>query len=375
MEQIDFSEYKLSKYDMNKLGFLFHKNKDNPLIMLQAITFFGLENLINIKHNGILSKILEYFINKSDEEIINHIISQVDSFQDFKLMKRDYLYLTKYYYQTNLTKSIELFVNNILSMSTHNTEYIIQTKDINFIIENKMFLLITKLNNLFIEASCDFENYVNEDKITYEKKLNVSIDSSVFDIINKNLSSETKLYLESFWSLNNKNYKIIIDGGNVLHSVNGKLNDKSVLNLITIIKQTEKIFGKSLLIVHQKHTKTFPNLINQLKSTGVTYFLTPYNIDDDIFILWFFLNIKSKPFIITNDKYRNHVFHFETINKKDNTNLSMSQFKHVIAQQSLEYNVIQNSINHPVKVSRCIHLIDNKVYIPHILGSFIEINL
>ena len=45
MEQIDFSEYKLSKYDMNKLGFLFHKNKDNPEIILQAITFFGLENL------------------------------------------------------------------------------------------------------------------------------------------------------------------------------------------------------------------------------------------------------------------------------------------------------------------------------------------
>lgn len=370
MEQIDFSEYKLSKYDMNKLGFLFHKNKDNPQIILQAISFFGLESLINIKHNGIVSKILEYFINQSDEETINHIISQVDSFQDFNLMKRDYLNLIKYYYLIETSKSIDIFVNNILSKSTSNTDYIIQTKDINFIIENKLFLLLTKLKNLFIEASCDFEKYVN-----CQEKLNLSIDSSVFDIINKNLSFETKSYLEKFWSLNDKKYMAIIDGGNVLHSVNGKLNDQSVSNLIKVIKQTEKMFGKSLLVIHQKHTKTFPNLISKLKSTSITYFLTPYNVNDDIFILWFFLNIEPKPLIITNDKYRDHVFYFETVNKKDNTNLSMSQFKHVIAQQSLEYNVVNSSINQPIKVSRCIHLIDNKVYVPHVLGKFIEIIL
>jgi hypothetical protein len=369
MEQIDFSEYKLSKYDMNKLGFLFHKNKDNPEIILQAISFFGLENLINMKHNGIISKILEYFINQSDEQTINNIILQVDSFQDFNMMKRDYFNLIKYYYLTNKPISIDIFINNILSKSTHNTDYIIQTKDINFIIENKLFLLLTYIKDLFIEASCDFENFVNEDQISYDKKLNILIDSSVFDVINKNLSSENKLYLENFWSLNNKDYKVIIDGGNVLHAVNGKLNDKSVSNLIKIIKQTEQMFGKSLLIIHRKHTKTFPNLISQLKSIDVTYFLTPYKVDDDVFILWFFLNIKIKPFIITNDKYRDHIFH------KENENLSMLQFKYVLAQQSLEYDIIQNLINQPIRVSKCIHIIENKVYVPHVSGQFIEINL
>jgi hypothetical protein len=374
MEQIDFSEYKLSKYDMNKLGFLFHKNKDNPEIILQAISFFGLENLINNKHNGIVSKILEYFINQSDEITINKIISIVNSFQDFNLMKRDYLNLIKYYYLIDTKKSIDIFVNNILSKSTSNTEYVIQSKDINFMIKNKLFLLITKLNGLFIEASDDF-NCISQDLINYNNKINVNIDNSVFETINKNLSLENKLYIENFWKINNGEFKAIIDGGNVLHSLKGKLNDESICNLINIIKKTEKLFGKSLLIIHKKHLKTFPNLINQLKSIGVTYFLTPYKVNDDIFILWFFLNIENKPYIITNDKYRDHVFHFETVNKKENNNLSMSQFKHVLSQQSLEYNINNATISQPIRVSRCIHVFDNKIYIPRISGQFIKIDL
>jgi len=374
MEQIDFSEYKLSKYDMNKLGFLFHKNKDNPEIILQAMTFFGLENLINMKHNGIVTQILEYYINQSDEETINKIIVQIASFQDFNLMKRDYLNLIKYYYIIDTKKSIDIFVNNILSKSTSNTDYVIQSKDINFMIENKLFLLLTYIKDLFIEVSGNF-NCVSQDLINYDKKINVSINSSVFDIINKNLSSENKFYIESFWKINKREFKAIIDGGNVLHSAKGKLNDESVSNLIKIIKKTELMLGKSLLIIHRKHIKTFPTLINQIKSIGVTYFLTPYKVNDDIFILWFFLNIETKPYIITNDKYRDHIFHFETVNKKENTNLSMSQFKHVLSQQSLEYDITNNTISQPIRVSKCIHMIENKIYVPHVSGQFIEINL
>lgn len=374
MEQIDFSEYKLSKYDMNKLGFLFHKNKDNSEIILQAITFFGLENLINMKHNGIVTQILEYYINQSNEQQINYIISLINKISDFNLMKRDYLNLIKYHYIINTKKSIDMFVNNILSKSSSNTEYVIQSKDINFIIENKLFLLLSYIKDLFIEVSGDF-NCVSQDLITYNNKLNVSINSSVFDIINKNLSPENKFYVENFWKINCCDFNAIIDGGNVLYSSKGKLNDDSITILINISKKTQQMFGKSLLIIHKKHLKTFPNLINQLKSIGITYFLTPYKVNDDIFILWFFLNIETKPYIITNDKYRDHIFHFETINKKENTNLSMSQFKHVLSQQSLEYNILTNIISQPIRVSRCIHVIDNKIFVPHVSGQFIEINL
>jgi len=374
MEQIDFSEYNLSKYDMNKLGFLFHKNKDNTEILIQAISFFGLENLINIKHNGIVTQILEYFINHSNEHQIEYIISLVNKISDFNLMKRDYLNLIKYYYKNDNKKSIDIFVNNILSKSSSNTDYVIQSKDINFMIENKLFLLLTYIKDLFIEVSGDF-NCVSQDFITYDNKINVLINSSVFDIINKNLSPENKFYVENFWKNNCCDFNAIIDGGNVLHSSKGKLNDDSITILINISKKTQQMFGKSLLIIHRKHVKTFPNLINQLKSIGITYFLTPYKINDDIFILWFFLNFKTKPFIITNDKYRDHIFHFETVNKKENTNLSMSQFKHILSQQSLDYNILTNTISQPIKVSRCIHMIENNIYIPHVSGQFIKINL
>jgi hypothetical protein len=53
----------------------------------------------------------------------------------------------------------------------------------------------------------------------------------------------------------------------------------------------------------------------------------------------------------------------------------MSQFKHVLSQQSLEYDVIKNKINEPDKVSKCIHLIENQVFVPHVSGKFIKIIL
>lgn len=53
----------------------------------------------------------------------------------------------------------------------------------------------------------------------------------------------------------------------------------------------------------------------------------------------------------------------------------MSQFKHILSQQSLEYNILTNIISQPLRVSRCIHIIENKIYIPHVSGQFIEINL
>ena len=53
----------------------------------------------------------------------------------------------------------------------------------------------------------------------------------------------------------------------------------------------------------------------------------------------------------------------------------MSQFKHVLYQQSLEYDITNNTISQPIRVSRCIHKIENKIYIPHMSGQFIEINL
>ncbi len=378
-QQIDFSNYNLSGRDINQLAFIFHKNIDKKEIISEMTKFFGLENLLNTKHNGMVSKILEYFINQSDDNIINQIVTKVESFDDFKFMKRDYLHLIKYYYDTDLVKSIQIFDSKVLTKTTINTDYVIQTKDINFIIENKMFILLTRLKDVFIEASCDFENYVDENKISSMLKQDIKskdyIHSSILDVINKNILPDAKTYLETFWNSNHKDFKVIIDGGNVLHSNSGKLNNDSLNNLIKIIKQTKKTFGKTLLVIHRRHTKTFPNLISELKKTGVTYYLTPYNVNDDIFILWFFLNIQSKPYIITNDKYRDHVFNFETINKKDNINLSMSQFKHVLSQQSLEYDINKCQINEPVKVSKCIHLIENKVFVPHISGQFIEIIL
>ncbi len=375
MEQIDFSNYKISEKYLNQLAFNFHKNINNNDLIFGIIKHYGLDNLINTKHNGVVSKIIEYFINLSDENKINEIVTKIESFDDFSLMKRDYFHLINYYRESNPSKSIYIFENKIITKTNLNTQYALQTKDINYIIENKLYFLLPKLNNVFVEASCDFDKYIQHHEIDIENPIIDSVHSSIFEEVNNNMSLDIQKYLTSFWIMNSsdKDYRAIIDGGNVLHSLNGKVNDTSVNNLLKIIKVVMLKFGKSILVLHRRHTKTFPNLVNLLKATGITYFLTPYNVNDDIFILWFFLATKSKPFIITNDKYRDHVFNFETINKKDQMELSMSQFKHVLSQQCLEYNVNTLKISDSVKISRCIHKKDDTIYVPHSNGQFIKI--
>ncbi len=377
MEQIDFSSYKITDKYLNQLAFNFHKNIHNNDLIFAIIEHYGLDNLINTKHNGVVSKIIEYFINLSDENKLNEIVTKIDGFDDFSLMKRDYFHLINYFSKTNQSKSIYIFENKIMTKTNLNTQYALQSKDINYIIENKLYFLLPKLNNIFIEASCDFSRYIEDHLLDIECPINDSIHCSIFEKVNSNMNLDVQKYMESFLKTNSNNndYKAIIDGGNVLHSLNGKINDASVNNLIKIIKVVMTKFGKSILVIHRRHTKTFPNLINLLKSTGIIYFLTPYNVNDDIFILWFFLANKYKPFIITNDKYRDHVFNFETVNKKDHMELSMSQFKNVLSQQCLEYNINTLKISDPIKVSRCVHVKSNKIYVPHSNGKFIEIIL
>lgn len=97
------------------------------------------------------------------------------------------------------------------------------------------------------------------------------------------------------------------------------------------------------------------------------YYLTPYNYDDDLFILWFFLHTNCQSFIISNDKYRDHIFNLNNL-KND----KFQEFKYIIKQQTISYDINMKCENFPT-FSRCIQVSD-KIYIPHISGKFIELN-
>ena len=92
-------------------------------------------------------------------------------------------------------------------------------------------------------------------------------------------------------------------------------------------------------------------------------------MNDDLFILNFFLTMKTKPYIITNDKFRDHIFKFE---KSKQPTYGMNQFKDVIMQQTVTFN--NNIINMKPKISFCIQKYKDNIIVPHMNGGFIYID-
>ena len=182
--------------------------------------------------------------------------------------------------------------------------------------------------------------------------------------------------LTSFYTKLN-DIKVIIDAGNILHNRQGVIIQQSFIDLENIIINVITNIGTPLIIIHSKHLKIYPELINIFIRTGVNYFRTPYNINDDFFILWFFLKYNCKAYIISNDKYRDHIFKFNTLSKNQsnipNNDLNIFQFKNIIKQQTLQYNTNINEIQKPLNWSFCIQMINDHIYIPHISGNFIQI--
>jgi hypothetical protein len=167
-----------------------------------------------------------------------------------------------------------------------------------------------------------------------------------------------------------QNYNAIIDGGSVLHSNKGVITMNSFNELIMLTNLAKEKCGKVLVVIHRRHIKTFPNLESEFKKNDIDYFLTPHKMNDDLFILNFFLMMKTKTYIITNDKFRDHIFNFE---KSHQSIINICMFKDVIMQQTLSYNI--NTINIKPKISYCIQKYKDNIIVPHINGDFIYIKI
>ena len=207
----------------------------------------------------------------------------------------------------------------------------------------------------------------------------VSIDQKInYELINdlsNLLENNAKNILEQFIKSQIKQFDAIIDGGNIIHARQGTINQYSLIDLENIISNIKKTIGNPLLVIHRRHLKTFPDLINKLKLMNVSYYLTPYNMNDDFYILWFFLKMNTNAFIISNDKYRDHIFKFETSKKNIIYQYNLSQFNYILHQQTLDFDINTGYIKPKPTYSRCIQLKDGKIYVPHQNGNFIEITI
>jgi hypothetical protein len=379
MFHFDINNYNLEGKGVNQLAFLLYQTQNDSNLVNQLVSRFSLENLIKTKNNGLISNLLLYYISTNDIEKIEKIIS-LGSIYDFNMMKRDYLNLAKYFYPIDINISIKYF-NHIFSLVSTNTDSVILSKDVDFLIENKMFSLISLISGLFIESSINSYPLVNGNERELKlKMIDSKIIDNIKDYVEKIIGTESVKKLNQFVKTQMTNFDTIIDGGNVLHARTGLIGPSSLNDLKKLIELVKKEVGNPLLVIHRRHLKTLPNLISHLNAMKISYYLTPYNMNDDIFILWFFLNYGSVPYIISNDQYRDHIFKFETSKKgkmvestKSQLDNNFSQFNYILHQQTLKYNLVQLSIDSQPTYSRCIQQENNRIYIPHLSGKFIEL--
>jgi hypothetical protein len=315
------------------LAYLLHQKKELCPIVIEH---FGLNTLIATKNNGIVSNLLVHFIEMNDIENILEILNKTEDI----LMKRDYLHVIKYYYDKvdTIELACDIFSSKIDKMS-------LLPKDIDYILENKMFMLLPKLEGLFITTSYSEELVIlPENNMVYLDDINIMK-------IKQEIQEEIKVDIPI-----NKNIKVIIDGGSIVHARNGKINHHSMNDIIHVIDTARHMIGEPMLVIHSRHIKTLPQLIEKLKQHNVRYQFTPPKVNDDLFILDFFLKLETKAYIITNDKYRDHIFNF-----------NKPQFRNIIEQQTLNYNIYNNIINIMMKpkYSKCIQIIDDNIYIPY----------
>jgi len=359
------------KYN-KKLALLLYNNLNNNK---------EFENILNkeillelLTDNSLLSLILLFFINNNNNNKIEYILN----LNNINFMKRDYLNIIKYYYNIDYNKTENILVNNLLKDNT----IILDSKDLDYLIKNKLFKCIIKMTNLFIISTINLELCNSVDNLELCNSIDnlELINSKIF--LNKNILEiilkyiEYNLYENEIIKLNNfifkNHYDIIIDFGNILYSTNGIINDSYLINLNKIHKLSNN-YGKILYIIHIKHIKKYPDILNFLKQHNYLYYLTPYKFNDDIFTLWFFIKSNLKSFIISNDKFSDFINNINNINEIVKNDLF--QFNNILKQQILNFNLKHNFLTSKPLYSKCIHFINNNIYILHISNIILKIKL
>ena len=118
-----------------------------------------------------------------------------------------------------------------------------------------------------------------------------------------------------------------------------------------------------LIIIHEKHIKKNNDAINILKTKYLeNVFMTPYHTYDDYYIIYSM--IKRGIPVISNDKFKDHIYDMFQILYKDNVQ-NFNKISNFIKDNIITYSL--NKINyepHHNKFSRCIQFIDDNIYIP-----------
>jgi hypothetical protein len=139
----------------------------------------------------------------------------------------------------------------------------------------------------------------------------------------KGKTSHAKYNFEKFLKEQNIDgikYDMFVDGNNILHYHDRRVNMNGFQRLKNAYDRLVRMGYNPLIIIHRRHrdnltkfAKTKGHIERMLDTIDIYY--TPYGINDDIFFMWGGF-VTPGSYIVSNDKFRDHIFRTQTQSKK-----------------------------------------------------------
>ena len=308
------------------------------------------------REKGIVTMVLRFAILERDDALIVSLFDRLS-------MKRDYFALMVY--NPDPEYCVHLFTRYIDAA-------LLDSKDIRFMIENRLAFLFRYLDGKFLHDSnsespppCDLSclsRYSLQGCDYYIQK--------IVSRMEKNPKNKFQQHVPVLKKLDQiVPYNAIIDGGNVLHSRNGIPCPDDLNTMIQIVRLNG---CNPLVVIHKSHTDeqfnpAYAPRINQMLR-DVPHIVTPAGMNDDLFILIAYLvriqqQPRSRVCIITRDTYTDHMETF----KKTDKNVS-DDFGKYLASDLISFVNTHGNLNLCGSIvqpfSHCIQIVEPYAYIP-----------
>jgi len=327
------------------------------------------------REKGIITMVLRFAILEHDDARIASVFDRLS-------MKRDYFALM--IYNPDPEYCTHLFTRYIDAA-------LLDSKDIRFIIENRLTFLFRYLDGKFLHDSRDGDG--GGELVESEPCLSTSLSTSlsrytlqgcahyiqkIVAQIEKDPKNKSKQHLPILKNLEKLTplYDTIIDGGNVLYSYNGNPNPDDLNAMIQLVRRN----GSSpLVVIHKSHTdeRRNPSYAPRINAVlrDVPHIITPAGLNDDLFILLAYLMRIQKEerkqkngcrvSIVTRDTYTDHMDKFKRAEKDVSDDFGKYLASDLVSFVNDGGGNMQFHIQ--PAISHCIQIIEPHAYIPVII--------
>lgn len=343
--------------------------KSNQIAEAKILISKGFENNnFSLKDKrGFISLALNFYMTiKNDSDIDNLIILNKKN-----VMKRDLLKYCKYYYDYNFKKANDIFIYL-------KENYYLDNSNLDFILENKMFKFLPLLEGKYLYTKLT-DNIIEDKSILKQYKFENKIKNTTLDLI-KNKINFTRI--ENFCKNIKFENNIIIDAGNLLHCESGIITINSYNILLNAINFLKKCGLKPIIIIHNKHLKIksrgctkndrIISIIKKIRDENTSFiFETPYNQNDDLYIIYLALKYQVK--VLTEDNFKDHIYNFKSNKLDSEENLIENYLSDLLVKYKTDISSFEINKNDLIKATNCIQIINNVIYIPTLNNNFYKV--